>query len=251
MRDIFIAGNWKMHKNRAEAGDFALALKRETSRLNIANRKIALCAPYLQLEILKEFLKDSSVKVGAQNVHFEDEGAFTGEISVPMLEELGIDFCIVGHSERRNLFGETDGSVNQKIKRLLKSSVKPIICIGETLEERRRGHEKEVIEKQLRADLAHISPEEGYSITFAYEPLWAIGTGETATPVQAQKMCAFIRKTLAEIFSREVAEKILIQYGGSVKASNTREILSQPDIDGALVGGASLKIKKFIEIIVA
>jgi triosephosphate isomerase len=192
-------------------------------------------------------LKNSSIKAGAQNVHFEDRGAFTGEVSPVMLNSLGIEYVIIGHSERRQHFGETDQIINKKIKACLKHGLKPILCVGESLDQREAGLEKETVRKQLLKDLEGIS--EGLKIVIAYEPIWAIGTGKTATSTQANEMSSYIRAVLADIFSKGIADKMRILYGGSVKASNAKEIMDQPHIDGALVGGASLKADEFIKII--
>ena len=209
----------------------------------------AICAPFTNLEALKEAFAGTEIKVGAQNVHFADEGAFTGEISVSMLEEIGVDFCIVGHSERRQYFGETDETVNKKLKKLFEGPIRPILCVGESLEERDADKAFDVVGGQIKADLEGIDAADVKKLVIAYEPIWAIGTGRTATPDQAEEMCAFIRKTLIEIYGEEVSDEVIIQYGGSVKPANATEIMNMDEIDGALVGGASLKPKDFMEII--
>ena len=191
----------------------------------------------------------TGVAVGAQNVHFEDEGAFTGEVSVRMLEDIGVDYCIVGHSERRQYFAETNETVNLKLKKLLAGSIKPIMCCGESLEQRDSGVLFDFVKTQLLEGLAGISAEDMKKVVIAYEPIWAIGTGRTASPEQAEEMCAFIRQTLIEMYDEETADEVIIQYGGSVKPANATEIMNQDEIDGALVGGASLKAEDFMKII--
>lgn len=247
MRRKLIAGNWKMYRSIASAREFAGAFRDiYTARDGV---DVAICAPFLQLQALKQELDGSGVAVGAQNCHFEDEGAFTGEISVPMLWELSVDYCIVGHSERRQYFAETDETVNLKLKKLIPSGIIPILCVGEALEQREAGVQEDVVKKQLLADLDGISAEAAAGLVIAYEPVWAIGTGRTASSAKAQEMCAFIRGVLADLYGRDTAESVLIQYGGSVKPENASEILNMPDIDGALVGGASLVPEKFIKIV--
>lgn len=235
-----------MFKTKAEAIAFAeefCELYKDT------DVQTAICAPFTNLEALKEAFAGTEIKVGAQNVHFADEGAFTGEISVSMLEEIGVDFCIVGHSERRQYFGETDETVNKKLKKLFEGPIRPILCVGESLEERDADKAFDVVGGQIKADLEGIDAADVKKLVIAYEPIWAIGTGRTATPDQAEEMCAFIRKTLIELYGEEVSDEVIIQYGGSVKPANATEIMNMDEIDGALVGGASLKPKDFMEII--
>ena len=246
MRIPFIAGNWKMFKTKAEALAFAEEFKALYQGTDV---QTAICAPFTNLEALVEAFKDTDIMVGAQNVHFADEGAYTGEISVAMLEEIGIDFCIIGHSERRQYFGETDETCNLKLKKLFEGSIRPILCVGESLEERDADKAFDVVKGQLVADLEGIPADQIKTLVIAYEPIWAIGTGRTATPEQAEEMCAFIRNTLIELYDEETADEVIIQYGGSVKPANATEIMNQDEIDGALVGGASLKAKDFMEII--
>lgn len=246
MRIPFIAGNWKMFKTKAEAITFAKEFRELYKDTDV---QTAICAPFTNLEALKEAFAGTEIKVGAQNVHFADEGAFTGEISVSMLEEIGVDFCIVGHSERRQYFGETDETVNKKLKKLFEGPIRPILCVGESLEERDADKAFDVVGGQIKADLEGIDAADVKKLVIAYEPIWAIGTGRTATPDQAEEMCAFIRKTLIEIYGEEVSDEVIIQYGGSVKPANATEIMNMDEIDGALVGGASLKPKDFMEII--
>lgn len=246
MRIPLIAGNWKMFKTKAEALAFAEEFKGLYQGTDV---QAAICAPFTNLEALVEAFKDTNIMVGAQNVHFADEGAYTGEISVSMLEEIGVDLCIIGHSERRQYFGETDETCNLKLKKLFEGSIRPILCVGESLEERDADKAFDIVKGQLEADLEGIAGEDIKKLVIAYEPIWAIGTGRTATPEQAEEMCAFIRETLIALYDEEVADEVIIQYGGSVKPANATEIMNQEEIDGALVGGASLKAKDFMEII--
>ena len=246
MRIPFIAGNWKMFKTKAEALAFAEEFKGLYQGTDV---QTAICAPFTNLEALVEAFKGTDIKVGAQNVHFADEGAYTGEISVAMLEEIGVDFCIVGHSERRQYFGETDETCNLKLKKLFEGPIRPILCVGESLDERDADKAFDIVKGQLESDLAGIDGELIKKLVIAYEPIWAIGTGRTATPEQAEEMCAFIRETLIALYDEEIADEVIIQYGGSVKPANATEIMNQEEIDGALVGGASLKAKDFMEII--
>lgn len=246
MRIPFIAGNWKMFKTKAEAKAFAEEFKTLYKDTDV---QTAICAPYTNLEALVEIFKDTGIKVGAQNVHFADEGAYTGEISAAMLSEIGVDFCIVGHSERRQYFGETDETVNLKLKKLFEGHIRPIMCVGESLEERDGGKALEIVKGQLEAGLEGIPAGDIQRLVIAYEPIWAIGTGRTATPEQAEEMCAFIRQTLIDMYGEETADEVIIQYGGSVKPANATEIMNMDEIDGALVGGASLKVKDFMDII--
>ncbi len=246
MRIPFIAGNWKMFKTKEDAFIFAEEIKGLVGETDV---KVAICAPFTNLQLLKKVLEDTNIKVGAQNVHFEDEGAFTGEISVPMLEELAVDYCIIGHSERRQYFNETDENVNKKLVRLFNSPIIPILCVGEVLEDREAGKEKEVVEKQVKGALMNISASHVEKLVIAYEPVWAIGTGKTATPEDADDMCGFIRDTIEKLYGEDVALEVVIQYGGSVKPGNATEIMNMPNVDGALVGGASLVPTDFNQII--
>ena len=246
MRRPFIAGNWKMYKTAAQAVEFAEEFKKIYRPSDV---RVAIAAPYTQLWGLKKAFEGTGIGVAAQNMHWEDQGAFTGEISAPMLKEIGVDYVIIGHSERREYFAETDGTVNKKVIKALSAGILPILCCGESLEVREAGKEKEFVGGQIRADFADIPAEDAVRITVAYEPIWAIGTGRTATPAQAQEMCAYIRNVLADIYGEDVSEEIAIQYGGSVKPANASELMNQEDIDGALVGGASLKPADFLEIV--
>jgi len=247
MRIPFIAGNWKMFKTKKEALEFAESFKALYHDTDI---KAAICAPFTQLDCLVEAFAGSGVGVGAQNVHFADEGAYTGEVSLDMLKEIGVDYCIIGHSERREYFGETDETVNLKLKKLLsESEITPILCVGENLEQREAGEEKEIVSAQIKADLSGLAAEDVAKLVIAYEPIWAIGTGKTATPEQANEMCALIRETICELYDEDTCDQVIIQYGGSVKPENATEIMNMEEIDGALVGGASLIPKKFMDII--
>lgn len=246
MRIPFIAGNWKMFKTRAEAATFAEEFAKLYKGTDV---KTAICAPFTDLELLVDAFKGTGIGVGAQNVHFEDEGAFTGEISVRMLSEIGVDYCIVGHSERRQYFAETDETVNKKLKKLFAAGIIPIMCVGELLDERDNDKAFEVVGRQLKKGLEGITSEDVSKLVIAYEPVWAIGTGRTATPEQAEEMCAFIREGLINLYDEETADKVIIQYGGSVKPANATQIMDMPEIDGALVGGASLDPADFMAII--
>ena len=248
MRRYLIAGNWKMNKTKAEASEFAKDfLNAKTSD----NADVAVIAPFTQLDTLKNMLSGSEIKLGAQNCHFEEKGAYTGEISIPMLQEIGVDYCIIGHSERREYFNETDSSINKKLKALLQTEIKPILCVGESLQIRESGGEQTFVASQLIEDLEGIMPEALKNLVIAYEPIWAIGTGKTATPDQAEEMCAFIRGVIGGMYSNELADEMQILYGGSMKADNAAELLAKPDIDGGLVGGDSLKHETFAKIAVS
>ena len=246
-RKIFIAGNWKMNKTAAETAELASALK--ASLAPFAGKcEIAVCPTFTSLATAVEILKGSNVKVGAQNIHWADNGAYTGEISGAMLKEIGVEYVIIGHSERRQYFGETDETVNQRIKAALKYGLKPIVCIGETLAEREGGVTNTVLEKQIRGAFADISAADMDAITVAYEPVWAIGTGKTAPPDVAQETHAFIRSVLTALYG-DKAQDIVVQYGGSMKAENSGALVSKQDIDGGLIGGAALKADSFTALI--
>ena len=246
MRTPFIAGNWKMNKNTAEAKEFAEAFKELYKDTEV---KTAICAPFIHLQMLKELFAGTEIKVGAQNAHFEESGAFTGEVSVPMLEDIGVDYCIIGHSERREYFAETDETCNKKLHRLFEGPIIPILCVGENLDQREAGKEKEIVEAQVRADLEGLSKENVQKLVIAYEPIWAIGTGKTATPEQANEMCGHIRNVVENIYDEETADEVTIQYGGSMKPANATELMNQEEIDGGLIGGASLKAEDFMQVI--
>ena len=246
-RKIFIAGNWKMNKTAAETAELASALKASLAQF-AGKCEIAVCPTFTSLATAVEILKGSNVKVGAQNIHWADNGAYTGEISGAMLKEIGVEYVIIGHSERRQYFGETDETVNQRIKAALKYGLKPIVCIGETLNERESGVTNTVLEKQIRGAFADISAADMDAITVAYEPVWAIGTGKTATPEVAQETHAFIRSVLNALYG-DKAQDIVVQYGGSMKPENSGALVSKQDIDGGLIGGAALKADSFTALI--
>ena len=245
MKKFLIAGNWKMNKTSAEAAAFAKKIK----ALRLENEaELAIIAPFTQLASLKNALSGSEIKIGAQNVHYEKSGAFTGEISIPMLEEIGIDYCVIGHSERREYYNESDDTVNLKLKALLDSSITPILCVGESLEVREAGNEQSFVGDQICADFEGIESEKAKKVIIAYEPIWAIGTGKTASPEQAEDMCAFIRGMLSGLYGEDVSSEMIIQYGGSMKPENAYELLSKPNINGGLIGGASLEPDSLAEI---
>ena len=248
-RRPFIAGNWKMHKGPAEADALAEVLKR--ALVGQASVDVAVAPPFLAIPAVIARLKHSGVHVAAQNLHWEQQGAFTGEISGEMLRQVGVNYCIVGHSERRALFGETDAVVEKKVHACFRAGLLPILCVGETLEERESGQAEAVVRRQLAAALGSLSADQLPSVTLAYEPVWAIGTGRTASPAQAQEMHATIREWLAERYPPFVPRGMRILYGGSVKGSNAAGLMSQPDIDGALVGGAALVSEDFLAIVAA
>ena len=249
MRIPFIAGNWKMNLLR----DSSLALVRSLiQQLPQSDRvEVAVCPPSVYLQEVATALRGSRIALGAQNMYHEKEGAFTGELSGGMLRDVGCSHVILGHSERRQFFGETDKSVNQKVVAALAVGLTPIVCVGETLAERDAGNMERVIDTQCRGSLAALSPEQAAKLVIAYEPVWAIGTGKTASPEQAEEVHAHIRGLLVELFGQATADGLRIQYGGSVKADNAAELLRQPNIDGALVGGASLKADGFAAIVKA
>jgi triosephosphate isomerase len=247
-RKKIIAGNWKMNKTQSEARTLVEDLLREIDKFDAA--EIVLCPPFTALAAVSELLNSvSNVRLGAQNVNESPSGAFTGEISAGMLRDLYVRYVIIGHSERRQLFHEDDAMVNRKTKAALAAELRPIVCIGETLPQRESNKWKAVLETQLKESLAGFNDKDLADIILAYEPVWAIGTGKTASPAQAEEAHQWIRKVLGTHFSQQAAERIRIQYGGSVKPENARELLSKPDIDGALVGGASLDARGFTAII--
>jgi len=248
MRKKVIAGNWKMNYDLNQSIAFITHLKEEVIKKE-RNCNIIICPNYVALSEAKKIIKDSPVKLGAQNIYFEDSGAFTGETSADMIKSAGCEYVILGHSERRTIFKESDELINKKIKQALKHDLKPIFCVGETLEERENNITTEVVKKQFEIGLGEISAEQMTNIIIAYEPVWAIGTGKNATPEQAQEVHAYIRNLLTFEYGFQIAENTIIQYGGSVKPENAKDLLSQPDIDGALVGGACLKVESFIGII--
>jgi triosephosphate isomerase len=247
MRKKFIAGNWKMNTTLEEA--VALAKDVVNTMGTTSDVDIAICPPYTSLYAVSEVLKGSTVKLGAQDVHWEAKGAFTGKVSCAMLKSVGVTYVIIGHSEQRTYFHETNDTVNKKVKATLAAGLLPIICVGETLEERKSGKMDTVIESHTVGAFAGISAEDALKCTIAYEPVWAIGTGETATPQQANEAHIFIRKLLTKLYGTSTAEQIRIQYGGSMKADNAKALLGQSDVDGGLIGGASLKAADFSGIV--
>ena len=248
-RKVIIAGNWKMNKTGAEGRALVEALLKEVASFTPAEVDIVVCPPFTTLAEVRPVIAGTNVKLGAQNVHWEDHGAFTGEISAAMLKEAGVEYVIIGHSERRQYFGETDETVNRRLQAALKAGLKPIVCIGELLEEREGGRTEEVLRKQIRGGFAGLDAATMAGVVIAYEPVWAIGTGRTATPQIAEETQAFIRAEVAALFGSECAEKVRIQYGGSMKAANARELVAQKDIDGGLIGGAALEASGFAKLI--
>jgi len=247
MRKQIIAANWKMNMLQAEAARF---VKTFLIEIDISDVEIVIVPPFTAIAKVNEALGNAqNIKVGAQNMHWERSGAFTGEISAAMLRDLFVRYVVLGHSERRRLFGETDEIVNRKVRAAHEATLRPIVCVGETLEQRDYGNVEKILSIQLRGSLAGLEPKELQETVIAYEPVWAIGTGRNATPAQAQEAHVFIRRILREMSDDVTADRIRIQYGGSVKPENARELLSQADIDGALVGGASLDPRSFAEII--
>ena len=246
MRKPIIAGNWKMHYKIDEAVKVAHELK---GLVKDAKADVVICAPYLQLPALVKELKGSNVHVGAQNMHYEEKGAFTGEIAPEMLTDLGVEYVIIGHSERRQYFNETDETVNLKLKAAYRHSLKPILCVGESLEEREAGTTKDIIENQINKAFLEISPDDAKNTVIAYEPIWAIGTGKTATSEEANETISQIRHMISELYGAGIASAVRIQYGGSVKPDTIKEQMGMSDIDGALVGGASLKADDFSKIV--
>lgn len=247
MRNKLIAGNWKMNNNISESLKLVNELNDLIKEKN--NNEILICPPFTALYAVKQKLENSTIKLGAQNMHFESNGAYTGEISPIMLKEIGVEYVIIGHSERRQYFNETDNLVNLKIKAALANGIKPILCVGETLEQRERNIQQDTVKNQLDNAFMDIDEKDAINVVIAYEPIWAIGTGRTATSNQANEMALFIRESLKDLYSDNSSQKMLILYGGSVKGSNAKELMGQSDIDGALVGGASLKAEEFASII--
>lgn len=239
MRKVIVAGNWKMNKTPREAIELIETLKPLVSERE--DVEVVFCPPFISLMVAVEAVKGTNIKIGAQNMYFEENGAYTGEVAPDMIAECGVEYVILGHSERRQYFGETDESINKKVKKAFEHGLKPIICVGETLEQREQGITEDLVRLQTKIALKDISKEDAKKAVIAYEPVWAIGTGKTATSVQAEEVCAAIRKVLSEIYDEETAGEIRIQYGGSVNAGNAAELFAMPNIDGGLVGGASLK----------
>lgn len=247
-RKAVIAGNWKMNKTPSEAKELLTAI---VPAVKDADCEVIACVPYVDLSVALEVTKGTNVKIGAENCHWAEKGAFTGEISTGMLKEMGVEYVVLGHSERRQYFGETDETVNKRTKSALAAGLKPIVCVGELLWERECDITEEVIARQIKLDLFDVTEEEVLNTIIAYEPVWAIGTGKTATAEQAEEVCGFIRATLAKLYSQDVADAVTIQYGGSMNDGNADELLSKKDVDGGLIGGASLVAEKFAAIVKA
>ena len=252
MRKHIVAGNWKMNKSFTEADELIDELMSKLEEVKLPrDEQVIICPPFPYLEMASDYANDSYFMVGAQNVADHESGAYTGEVSAEMLASCEIDYCIVGHSERRAYYGETDKTVSAKVDLLLKHDLKPIVCVGEVLEEREANRQFDVVKTQIEGGLFHLDAEQIKQVVVAYEPVWAIGTGKTATPEQAQEMHAHIRSLLAGKYGKEVADEISILYGGSCKPSNAKELFACPDIDGGLIGGASLKADEFMGIVTA
>jgi triosephosphate isomerase len=247
MRKPLLAGNWKMHKTVAEAQELVKALLADLG--SVDDREVLVCPPYTALAAVRPLLEGQPIALGAQDVFYEPQGAYTGAISPLMLKDLGCSYIIVGHSERRQHFGDTDEIVNRKLQSVLANGMLPIMCVGETKPQRDSGEAETIVVSQVRRGLAGVGADQMASVVIAYEPVWAIGTGDTATPADAQAMHATIRRTLSELYDESTAAGVRIQYGGSVKPDNVDELMAQADIDGALVGGASLKANDFLRIV--
>jgi len=247
LRKKLIAGNWKMNKTSADAQTLAKEIVAAVGK--VIDVEIVVCPPFTSIETVAKVVDGSNVKLGAQNMHPEASGAFTGEISAPMLRALFATHVILGHSERRAYFGETDAFVNKKVVVALKNQLKPILCVGETLAERESGSTLKVVQTQLEGGLAGVSKDDAATVVIAYEPVWAIGTGKVATTEQAQEVHAFIRSLLVKLFGDVIAQKVRILYGGSMKPSNAPELLAQKDIDGGLIGGAALETRSFVDLV--
>jgi triosephosphate isomerase len=248
LRKAVIAGNWKMNKTPAEAKELIEGIK---PLVKNADCGVVVCVPYIDLAAALEATKGTNIGVGAENCHWEKSGAFTGEISADMLATIGVQYVIIGHSERRTYFGETDITVNKRVRAALDSGLTVILCVGEYLEQREQGITAELVAMQTKIALGGVSEDELKNIILAYEPVWAIGTGKTATSAQANEVCAVIRATVKELYSAAAADAMTVQYGGSMNAKNANELLDQPDVDGGLIGGASLKPADFAEIVKA
>ncbi|OPJ56434.1 triose-phosphate isomerase [Alkalithermobacter paradoxus] len=246
MRKPIIAGNWKMHKTIKEAVEFVNEVK---DKINNTDVEAVICAPFTMLTELKKATEGTNIKLAAQNMHFEENGAFTGEVSPLMLKEIGIDYVVIGHSERRQYFNETDETVNKKTLKAIEHNIMPIVCVGETLEERETDKTKDVVKVQVEEAFKSVSSEDAKKVVIAYEPVWAIGTGKTASSKDANDVIGYIREVIKNIYSEDVSEEVRIQYGGSVKPSNVEEIMNEDDIDGALVGGASLNPADYVELV--
>ena len=247
MRTPIIAGNWKLNKTVSEAVALISELKELVNKTDSV--EVVVAPTFTALDAVSNSIKDSNIQLAAQDVYWEDSGAYTGEVSAPMLKDVGCNYVIIGHSERRQYFGETNETVNQKVKAALSHNLKPIVCVGEQLEERETGQTESIIKDHITGGTTGLTNDTILSCVIAYEPVWAIGTGKTATPEQAQEVHHFIRNLLSDNFSNEVASQVRIQYGGSVKPENAAELMAQSDVDGALVGGASLQAESFAQIV--
>jgi triosephosphate isomerase (TIM) len=251
MRKPFLAGNWKMNTDSHSSVELAKGVAVRLEQAAAEKATVTVCPPFVYLSAVAKALSSSNISVGAQDVYFENNGAFTGEISCAMLKDVGCTYAIIGHSERRHVLGETDELINKKVAAAIHGGLLPILCVGELLAERESNTTESVIKRQMEKGLAGIDAEKMAAITIAYEPVWAIGTGKTASKEQAQEVHAFIRQLLTKMYDKQLAQQIRIQYGGSVKPSNAKELMSQPDIDGLLIGGASLKAEDFVAIVEA
>jgi triosephosphate isomerase len=251
MRKPFVAGNWKMNTNSQTSVELAKSIASGSMETASQSVTVAVCPPFVYLQAVSKALSSSNIAVGAQDIYFEPAGAFTGEISASMLKDVGCSYCICGHSERRHVLGESDELINKKVTAAIAGGLLPILCVGELIEERQASQTNEVVTRQVKEGLAGLSAEKLQAVTIAYEPVWAIGTGLTATPEQAQDVHDFIRRLLAHMYDDKSAEEIRILYGGSVKPGNAADLMNQKDIDGSLVGGASLKADDFLAIIQA
>ncbi len=249
MRKLFVAGNWKMNLDREQSLVLAGQLRSEAGGLE--DITVAVCPPFVYLKGIADVLKDTGIGVGGQNMHTESSGAFTGEVSGGMLRDAGCEYVIIGHSERRHIFGESDEFIAEKVKKALSEGLKPIVCVGETLEQRKNEETQKTVSRQFESALQYVDKDDMAAVTIAYEPVWAIGTGRTATPQQADDVHALIRSLAGDFFDPEVAEGLIIQYGGSVKPENAADLLGKENVDGALVGGASLTAADFLQIIEA
>lgn len=245
MRKKIVAGNWKMNMTPAKAVELVNSLK---DKINTTDVDVVVCPPFVCLPTVLEAVKGTNIAVGAQNMHFEEKGAFTGEIAPDMLVELGVKYVIIGHSERRQYFAETDETVNKKVLKAIEHNLLPIICVGESLAEREQGITIDLVRLQTKIALKDVKPEDAKKVVIAYEPIWAIGTGKTATSAQAEEVCKAIREVVAEVYGQEVADSVRVQYGGSVNGGNANELFNMGNIDGGLVGGASLK-EEFASIV--
>ena len=246
MRKTVVAGNWKMNKTPSQTGEF---IKELAPAVKDVKAEVVACVPFVCLSAAIDAAKGTNIKIGAQNLHFEDSGAYTGEVSADMLSSMGVEYVIIGHSERRQYFAETDVTVNKKLLKAIEKGLKPIVCVGESLEEREQGITIDLLRSQVKIAFMNVSAKDAAKTIIAYEPIWAIGTGKTATNEQANEVCAAIREVIGELYGSAVADELIVQYGGSVKPSNAAELFGMSDIDGGLVGGASLKVDDFSAIV--